>query len=259
MSLTLNAIPDTSASDSIMLFSVTNALIACIRDSGFVEVAMQRLCKGKPPPTCVPSGSTGADSLSRQRRHSSLKPLVRTFSSISNRLSVATSHGPAPAVGLSTLSKSPSQGSTPSSSSPTPEASPLPHVSTSQPSQPPTSAQQIRLMHSISTRFISFALGLTGLLFNYLLPEPDPGVTHARVLRKLVALLAVSAGSVFGMIGALCIVKWKSRGQGNELAERTGGMRTVLLMHLGMWDAPSPGMVLGVLVINSAIGYMVNV
>ncbi|ORZ29282.1 hypothetical protein BCR44DRAFT_1506943 [Catenaria anguillulae PL171] len=47
MSVTLNAIPDTLAFDSILLFCITNALIACIRDSGLAEDLIHRLQQGE--------------------------------------------------------------------------------------------------------------------------------------------------------------------------------------------------------------------
>ncbi|ORZ29281.1 hypothetical protein BCR44DRAFT_1452880, partial [Catenaria anguillulae PL171] len=69
----------------------------------------------------------------------------------------------------------------------------------------------MRLVHSVSTRFISFAIGVTGLSLMCLLPEREPGVTHPRAMRKLVALLAVNAGSLLGVIVAVRIVNWKVR------------------------------------------------
>ncbi|ORZ31140.1 hypothetical protein BCR44DRAFT_1443054, partial [Catenaria anguillulae PL171] len=203
----------------------------------------------------------------RQQRQASLKPLGRTLANSHYNRSRVQQHTVLTAAPM--LSKSPSSvtiltlstpPSLPSSSSPpqaqTMPARPPPATAPSKSSPPPISAQDIRLVHSISTRIISFCIGLTGLLFHCLLPEREPGVTHARAMRKLIALLAVSAGSMVGVIGAIGIVTWKGRNQSGRQSAANKTARQ--WMQVSLWDAPSPGMVIGAMVLNSAFGYMVN-
>ncbi|ORZ29283.1 hypothetical protein BCR44DRAFT_1452881, partial [Catenaria anguillulae PL171] len=179
----------------------------------------------------------------RQQRQASLKPLGRTLTNSQSNRSRVQQHTVLTAAPM--LSKSPSSVTILTLSSPP-----------SLPSPPPISAQDIRLVHSISTRIISFCVGLTGLLLHCLLPEREPGVTHARAMRKLIALLAVSAGSMVGVIGAIGIVTWKGRNQSGRQSAANKTARQ--WMQVSVWDAPSPGMVIGAMVLNSAFGYMVN-
>ncbi|ORZ31138.1 hypothetical protein BCR44DRAFT_1443053, partial [Catenaria anguillulae PL171] len=127
----------------------------------------------------------------------------------------------------------------------------------------------LRLLHSVSTRFISFAIGVTGRSLMCLLTEREPGVTHPRAMRKLVALLAVNAGSLLGVIVAVRIVNWKVRTypvyqyeaslRDEDESRGTLGERSQPWMRVSVWDAPSPGMVIGAMVLNAAIGYVVTI